>query len=231
MSSPEAPGAGVLPVAIAQLRMRRTGEENTRQIVSLLARAADEGAQVCVLPELALTGFHRQIRREASAAQVQRWVARVAQGCAAHSIAAFARGTRRDAHAFVGRRCAAVPCREIEDLAELSAQLPAHGTDLIFWPGAMRPAVDGTRAPNSYIEHAQALARATAAWVVQANWPNCLPPRGERRSRPQPGHRCGRRHPAAPADGRSRAGRVRAGRIARGRSAAWVAVRLNCLWP
>ncbi len=216
MSSPEQPGATVLPVAIAQMRMHWTGEENARQIVALRARAAAAGAQVCVFPELALTGFHRHIGREAGATQVQRWISSVAEACAAHSIAAslgaptfatdggihnsnvfidsqgrpagevhkngltpaeqtfFARGARRDVHPLVGRRCSAVLCREIEDLAEVSTQLPPHSTDLIFWPGIMRPAVDGNSAPDALIEHAQALARATGAWLVQANWPNSL---------------------------------------------------------
>ncbi len=79
MSSAELPSAGALSVAIAQMRMHWTGEEHTRQIVALLAQAANEGAEVCAFPDLALTGFHRQIRREAGAAQMQRGMTCVAE--------------------------------------------------------------------------------------------------------------------------------------------------------
>jgi predicted amidohydrolase len=58
-------------LAIAQLAMHWTVQDNLASIVDALQRAADEGARLCVFSELALTGFHRQIGREADAAKVQ----------------------------------------------------------------------------------------------------------------------------------------------------------------
>ena len=54
-----------LRVAIAQQAMYWTAAENTERIKAALAVAAEQGASVCVFPELALTGFHRGIREQA----------------------------------------------------------------------------------------------------------------------------------------------------------------------
>jgi predicted amidohydrolase len=206
-----------LRIAIGQLNMCWSGEENTRAIVRALALAAAQGAQVCVFPELAITGFHRQIRSEAQPERVQMWLRRVQEACAAHAIAAslglptfgqagaiynsnvfidasgtpagtvekngltpaeetfFTRGTARPVHAFMGHACSVVLCREIEDLAQVSAQLPHGAAQLLFWPGAMRPAVDGSETdPEAIVKRGQAMARATGAYLIQANWPNSL---------------------------------------------------------
>jgi predicted amidohydrolase len=204
-------------VAIAQLRMQWTGEGNTRAIVAALARAAAAQAQVCVFPELAVTGFHRQIRSQAEPGLVQAWMTAVQAACTAHAIAAsvgvptfdgdgrtfnsnvfidaagdcvgvvekngltpaeatfFAPGTSRTVHRLLGRRCSALLCREIEDLDLVASHLPHGSTDLIFWPGAMRPAVDGSETdPDAHVKKAQTMARRTGAFLVQANWPNSL---------------------------------------------------------
>lgn len=82
------PPLPALHIAIAQPPMHWRGEDNTAAIVRLLAEAAADGAQLCVFPELALTGFHRQIAREAQPEAVAGWLAQVQAACARHGIAA-----------------------------------------------------------------------------------------------------------------------------------------------
>ena len=57
-------------IAIGQLAMRWTSEENTAAILSTIALAADHGAKMCVFPELGITGFHRKIASQAVPAGV-----------------------------------------------------------------------------------------------------------------------------------------------------------------
>ncbi|MBL8348513.1 MAG: hypothetical protein JNN03_24010 [Rubrivivax sp.] len=71
--------------------------------------------------------------------------------------------------------CTAVICREVEDHEAVVGALAGSGVELILWPGQMRP--DPAKPPQDPPQHvvqAQALARATGAWVVQTNWPNAL---------------------------------------------------------
>lgn len=197
--------------------MQWTGEENTKAIVEALARAAAERAELCIFPELAVTGFHRRIRSEAEPERVRGWMQTVQDACAAHSIAAsigvptfradgrvcnsnvlidksgrcagvvekngltpaeetfFMRGTERRVHPLLGRKCSVILCREVDDLAQVADQLPLGSAELIFWPGAMRPAVDGSETdPDAHVKRGQAMARGTGAFLIQANWPNSL---------------------------------------------------------
>jgi omega-amidase len=48
-------------IAIGQLRMYWTIEENMQAIMQAITLAHAHGAQICTFPELAVTGFHRQI--------------------------------------------------------------------------------------------------------------------------------------------------------------------------
>jgi omega-amidase len=206
-----------LRLSIAQQSMHWTLEENVAAMHRALEISAQQGATFCVFPELALTGFHRQIASLASEANTAPQVRAIALTCAAHRIAAafgaptynesgqilnshlffdargetvgeiskiglttaeatfFAPGVARPIVNVQGLRCTAVICREVEDVEDVCAQLPAGGIDLIFWPGAIRPAPDSNETRATIAEAgAQEIARRCGAYLVQANWPNSL---------------------------------------------------------
>lgn len=203
-----------LRIAIGQFRMEWTGAENTKSILEAMTHAAVAGAQLCVFPELAITGFHRQIRTEATSGAVAGHLRTVQQACARHSLAVvtgaptfhedgrvfnscvfigergeqvgvvekigltpaeetfFARGSARPPVQLLGRRTTAILCREIDDLEELEPELPRLSPQIIFWPGIMRTAVDGS--PSTHVQRAQQLALLANAFIIQSNWPNSL---------------------------------------------------------
>jgi len=203
-----------IKVGIGQIRMEWSGRANTKAMIWAIKQAADSGAQLCVFPELAVTGFHRQIRAEATPDAVRDRLLEVQQTSARHSMAVvsgaptfhadgrvfnscvfinergelagvvdkigltpaeetfFARGSTRSSVDLLGYRTTAVLCREIDDLAHLEAELPTLSPQIIFWPGMMRPAVDGSE--SMHVQHAQQLARCARAFIIQANWPNSL---------------------------------------------------------
>jgi omega-amidase len=74
-------------VAIGQLRMQWSIEDNMASILSSMAFAATREADICVFPELAVTGFHRQIAALAIPELVQPWLAAIQSACANHSMA------------------------------------------------------------------------------------------------------------------------------------------------
>jgi omega-amidase len=77
-----------LRIAIVQPPMFWTTDENTNNIIQALRIAAKHGARVCVFPELAITGYHRQIRTEAKPEIVDAAIFRVRENCASLGIAA-----------------------------------------------------------------------------------------------------------------------------------------------
>lgn len=76
-----------LRVAIVQPPMAWTTDENVARILAVLHAAAEQGATVCVFPELALTGFHRGIRDQATPAIVADAIEQVRAACREHAIA------------------------------------------------------------------------------------------------------------------------------------------------
>src|SRR3977135_2936010 len=56
---------GAHRIAIGQIAMRWTTRENLAAIRRAMNLARSRGAQICGFSELAITGFHRQIAREA----------------------------------------------------------------------------------------------------------------------------------------------------------------------
>lgn len=57
-------------IAIAQISMHWTTPENIASMRWAMDLAHAQGAQICAFSELAVTGFHRQIAREATPAVV-----------------------------------------------------------------------------------------------------------------------------------------------------------------
>ena len=76
-----------LRIAVVQPPMAWTTEENVARIIDVLRAAAEEGATLCVFPELALTGFHRGIRDQAAPAIVAAAIEQVRTACREHGVA------------------------------------------------------------------------------------------------------------------------------------------------
>lgn len=204
-------------IAIAQISMRWTTPENVKAIRWAMDLAHARGARICGFSELAVTGFHRQIAREATPEvvapairELQAHGAKLSLGIAvgaptfgdngakyiSHLLidelgnnaavvskrgltdpeaTFFARGSTRPVGMLSGLRCSAVICREVYDLESVTAELPPGTAEVVFVPGALRQDPDQPRTePPEYVSKIQSLAQATAAYVVQTNWPNAL---------------------------------------------------------
>ena len=74
-------------IAIAQQPMQWTTAENVDRIIEALVLATEQGASICVFPELALTGFHRGIREQGKPVIVEPAMLQVQAACRAHGIA------------------------------------------------------------------------------------------------------------------------------------------------
>jgi predicted amidohydrolase len=197
--------------------MHWTIEANMFSVLNAIDLAHSRGATIFTLPELAVTGFHRDIASLAKQELIVPQVQRLQEVCALRSIAVaigtptfgddntrfnshvlinelgelvsvvskngltapeatfFSHGVCRPVSMLQGVRCTAVICREIEDQAQVCAQVPAGGVDLVFWPGQMRPDPDKPFTdPPTHVVQAQQLAQSLGAHVIQANWPNAL---------------------------------------------------------
>lgn len=64
------------------------GDENTNSIVAALCLASSRGADVCLFPELSVTGIHRKIAALAKPDLVSTWLETVSNACARYGIAA-----------------------------------------------------------------------------------------------------------------------------------------------
>jgi omega-amidase len=112
-------------VAIAQIAMRWTTAENTAAIVAAMALAKAQGARICAFSELALTGFHREIAREArpevvlpALAAVRAAAARLRLAVALGAPTFGADGSRFNSHLLIdesGRIAAEVPKAGLTD--------------------------------------------------------------------------------------------------------------------
>lgn len=203
-------------IAVAQMRMHWRLEENAALVLNHLTQAADLGAALVLFPELALTGFHAQVRQEADALALDHALGRVRAACSRLGVACaigaprhqaggrslppfnsqwlideqghvasvvdkagltpseatyFAPGTGRPHAVLGGLRCSVLLCREVEDPAPWQ-QCPPGSLDLLLWPSIV------TQRPQppdiQYLPLAQALARHSAAHLVQCNWPHAL---------------------------------------------------------
>lgn len=95
-------------IAIAQIAMHWTVPDNLAAIERAMALASAEGAQLCAFSELAITGFHRQIAREAQPEIVQPAIdaikslaARYSMGVAVGTPTFAADGSKLNSHLLV----------------------------------------------------------------------------------------------------------------------------------
>jgi predicted amidohydrolase len=118
--------------------MRWTTSENVAAILGAMSLASSLGARLCAFSELAITGFHRQIAREAVPATVTAAISEIAEECTRLSLAiavgapTFGAGTAKyNSHLLIdeqGQTRAVVPKRGLT---------AAEAT--FFEPGSSRP--------------------------------------------------------------------------------------------
>jgi len=125
-------------VAIAQIAMRWSTSENLEAILRAMDLARSQGAKICGFSELAVTGFHRHIAREALRAPVQAAIRRLQGRCADLGLAiavgapSFGTGSARyNSHVL------------IDETGELAAVVPKQGLTepeaTFFERGSVRP--------------------------------------------------------------------------------------------
>ena len=112
-------------VAIAQVTMHWTTAENTAAIERAMNFASSQNVQICSFSELAMTGFHREIGREARPEVVQPAIelvrslaARLCLGVAVGAPTFGADGSRFNSHLLIdenGNTTAEVPKRGLTD--------------------------------------------------------------------------------------------------------------------
>ncbi len=74
-------------IAIAQIDMHWTTSENVAAMLHAMRVASEQGAEICAFSELAVTGFHREIAREAVPDAVQAALSALQAQCARLSMA------------------------------------------------------------------------------------------------------------------------------------------------
>jgi predicted amidohydrolase len=179
-------------IAVGQLRMRWTIEENVDAILCALQAASKEEAQLCAFPELALTGFHREIVGLAQPEKVDPQVQRIAAECerlriaAAFGTPAFDAGARFNSFMFVDERGCLTAAIHKNGLT------PAEAT--FFDAGSARPIADvcGLRCSavicreiEDHDEIAQQLPRGSVDVVF---WPGLMGPDRDKPPQDPPQH-------------------------------------------
>jgi omega-amidase len=82
-----APRPSSTRIAIGQVRMHWTIEDNMAAISSAIRLSKTQGAEICAFSELAITGFHRQIAALAKPELIEPAVERIKALCAQSSVA------------------------------------------------------------------------------------------------------------------------------------------------
>lgn len=77
-----------MKIAIAQMPMRWTTEENSRSVIDYLARAKALSADVVVFPECSTTGYHRRVPEQISRRGIADSLERIQAQCAALELPA-----------------------------------------------------------------------------------------------------------------------------------------------
>ncbi|MBC7601203.1 MAG: carbon-nitrogen hydrolase family protein [Ramlibacter sp.] len=97
-------------IAIGQLRMHWTIEENMQSIQNAIVLAHSRGASICSFPELAITGFHRRIVEHAFPEKIAPEVERLKETCAQLNVAVavgaptFEGATRFNSHLLIDQQ-------------------------------------------------------------------------------------------------------------------------------
>jgi omega-amidase len=127
-------------LSIAQQSMHWTLEENAAEMHRALEISAQQGATLCVFPELALTGFHRQIVSLATEANTAPQVQAIARACATHRIAAaFGAPTYNESGQIFNSHLFIDAQGETVGVISKIGLTPAEAT--FFAPGVARPIV------------------------------------------------------------------------------------------
>lgn len=133
-SGPRVPPRTSLPrVAIGQFRMAWTIEENMDAIAWCMRQAAAGSARICSFPELAVTGFHRQIVEHAMPRKVDGPLRRIAGLCQELGMAVavgaptFDGDLRFNSHLLVDERGVVLDAVPKNGLTPAEATFFAHG--------------------------------------------------------------------------------------------------------
>ncbi|MCG2592898.1 carbon-nitrogen hydrolase family protein [Ramlibacter sp. XY19] len=122
-------------IAVAQIAMRWSTQENLAAILKTMELAHARGARICGFSELAITGFHRQIAREAVQAPVQAAIEQLQARCAELGMAiavgapTFGSGTARyNSHLLIDESGALAAVVSKQGLTEPEATFFERGT-------------------------------------------------------------------------------------------------------
>jgi omega-amidase len=170
-----------LRIAVCQQRMHWRGEDNTAAIIDALSQAAAQGASICLFPELAVSGIHRQIAAVARPEPVAAWLASISAACARWCIAASvgAPGFTADGQRLIAQHFLDDAGRTVGSVHKAGLTAPEA---TFFSPGHQRPtlALAGRRWSAMIcreIEDAEAIAAQLAADPPDiVVWPGALRP-------------------------------------------------------
>lgn len=160
--------------------MQWRGDANAAAVVSMIRQASSAGAGLCVFPELAIPGFHRQIASLAKPELVSAWLRSVEQACARHTVAAvlgvptFADGVIHNSAVFIDEAGHAIGVVEKRGLTDPEATF--------FARGAARPVLSlrGRRCSAVLCREIEDIDRVYADLTAQAPelvfWPGLMSP-------------------------------------------------------
>jgi hypothetical protein len=122
-------------IAIAQINMHWTTTENLAAIRQAMNFAQSQGAHICAFSELAVTGFHRQIAREATPEVVSRaikelhaYAANLSLGIAVGAPTFGDDGAKFNSHYLINERGATTAVIAKQGLTEAEATFFSKGS-------------------------------------------------------------------------------------------------------
>ncbi|MGI9280762.1 MAG: nitrilase-related carbon-nitrogen hydrolase [Endozoicomonas sp.] len=75
-----------MKIAISQMKMSLTEEENLSTILETIEAISQSGAKLCIFPELAITGFNGPVIVKSTHAKTNEYIASIKQACLKHQI-------------------------------------------------------------------------------------------------------------------------------------------------